>query len=203
MPPPSGLVSWWGGEGNANDPAGDASGVLYRGVTFAPGKVGQCFAFDGRNSGVNVPDVPALALTNSLTIEGWLLVPRAPSAPGMVLFRGDTRSGLDPYYLSVEPRAGTSGLLVFVVMGEDNSDTSITAPMPIGSWTHVAAILDVDTCAGSIGAMRLYTNTVLAAETNTTVRPLCRPGPGFPTRYRHRQPFQPARPIQLSFPWIH
>ena len=141
-------------------------------MTFAPGKVGACFAFDGRSSGINLPDVPALALTNSLTIECWLLVPRAPSVPGMVLFRGDTRSGLDPYYVSVEPRAGTSGLLNFLVCGEENSNAWVNAPMPLGTWTHVAATLAVDSCAGGSSRMTLYTNAVVAAETNTTVRRL-------------------------------
>jgi hypothetical protein len=165
--PPPGLVAWWRGEGTARDSAGEADGSLYRGVTFAAGKVGRCFSFDGISSGINVPDVPALALTNSLTIECWLFVPSAPLVPGMVLFRGDTRPGLDPYYVSVEPQAGTSGMLNFVVWNADNINTSISAPMPLGAWTHVAATLD--DCAG---LMRLYTNAVVAAETNTTIRPL-------------------------------
>ena len=84
-PPPAGLVSWWHGEGTADDSVGGASGTLYDGVTFAPGRVGQCFAFNGVSGGVNVPDIPALALTNSLTIECWLFVTNAPSVPGMVL----------------------------------------------------------------------------------------------------------------------
>ena len=31
VPAPSGLVSWWRGEGTATDSAGEADGVLYRG----------------------------------------------------------------------------------------------------------------------------------------------------------------------------
>jgi len=172
VPTPSGLVSWWRGEGTPSDSVGEADGVLYHGVKFATGKVGRCFVFDGISSGINVPDVPALALTKSLTIECWLLVPRAPSVPGMVLFRGDTRSGLDPYYLSVEPRPETSGLLNFVVCGEENVNAWINAPMPIAAWTHVAATLEMDNCAGGAGRMTLYTNGVVAAQTNTTVSPL-------------------------------
>ncbi len=167
VPAPSGLVAWWRGEGDAKDSAGRADGELHRRVKFAPGKVGQCFAFDGVSSGINVPDVPALALTNSLTIECWLLVNHPPTAPGMVLFRGDTRAGFDPYYISLEPEAETSGVLNFVVWGEDNINASATAPMPLDSWTHVVATLD--DCAG---LMRLYTNAVLATETKTTIRPL-------------------------------
>jgi hypothetical protein len=39
--PPSGLVSWWPGDGNANDIADANSGTLMGGATFAPGFVGQ------------------------------------------------------------------------------------------------------------------------------------------------------------------
>jgi hypothetical protein len=133
VPPPSGLVSWWPGEGTASDAVDGASGTLSGGATFAAGRVGQCFAFDGVGGGVNVPDVPALALTNSLTIECWLFVTNAPSVPGMVLFRGDTRSGLDPYYVSVEPRAGTSGVLNFIMWNQANATVYISSLMPTGA----------------------------------------------------------------------
>jgi len=189
VPPPAGLIAWWKGEGNANDSAGRADGVLYRGVTFAPGEVGQCFSFDGINSAVNVPDVPALALTNSLTIECWLFVTNGPTVPGMVLFRGDTRSGLDPYYLSVEPNGG-AGSLNFIVVAPSNTGTSVSTVMPLGAWTHVAATLD-----NATGLMRLYTNAVLAAQKITTLRPLgplnpgSRPGVGIGNHSSQPAPF--------------
>jgi hypothetical protein len=187
---PPGLVGWWRGEGNATDVVSGANGALYGSVTFASGKVGRCFAFDGINGGINLPDVPALALTGSLSIEGWLLVADVVSVSGMVIFRGDTRSGLDPYYVSVEPRPGTSGVLNFVVWGRDNMNASVTALMPIGTWIHVAATLD-----DANGLMRLYTNAVVAAETMTDVRPLrrldpqARPGIGIGNHSSQPGPF--------------
>src|SRR5262245_65255486 len=56
---PTGLVSWWRGEGNATDAQGVNHGTLVGGVTFAPGQVGQAFSFDGTGR-VNVPDAPVL-----------------------------------------------------------------------------------------------------------------------------------------------
>ena len=164
---PAGLVSWWRAEENAVDFIGGANGTPYGGVTFATGRVGQCFAFNGVNGAINVPDTPALALTNSLTIECWLLVTNAPSAPAMVLFRGDNRSGLDPYYLVVMPVTGTSATLNFVVINQANVSANVSSAMPMGGWTHVAATLDDAT-----GLMTLYTNGVVAAQLTTTVRPL-------------------------------
>jgi hypothetical protein len=172
--PPTGLVAWWRAEGNASDSVDGASGVIYDGVAFAPGRVGQAFAFNGTTGAINVPDAPALMLTNSLTVEGWLYVTNAPVAPGMVIFRGDTRSGLDPYYISVEPDGSPSGKLSFVIWGADNINAYISRPMPVGAWTHVAATLD-----GATGVMKLYTNAVPAGQITTSVRPLGPLDPAF------------------------
>ncbi|MGO8927272.1 MAG: hypothetical protein ACLQU3_10325, partial [Limisphaerales bacterium] len=46
VPPPEGLVSWWPGEGNANDIVGTNNGTLSGGVTFTNGEVGLAFNFD-------------------------------------------------------------------------------------------------------------------------------------------------------------
>jgi len=35
VPPPSGLISWWPGEGNANDIVGINNGTLMNGATYA------------------------------------------------------------------------------------------------------------------------------------------------------------------------
>src|SRR6266446_2601149 len=43
---PSGMVSWWPAEGDANDIQDGNDGTIQGTVTFAPGKVGQAFSFD-------------------------------------------------------------------------------------------------------------------------------------------------------------
>lgn len=47
--PPDGLVSWWPGDGNADDIVGVNNGKLIGGVEFTDGMVGQAFRFDGSN----------------------------------------------------------------------------------------------------------------------------------------------------------
>ena len=39
--PPTDLVSWWNGEGSANDLIGSLHGTLQNGTTFASGRVGE------------------------------------------------------------------------------------------------------------------------------------------------------------------
>src|SRR6266404_2043280 len=69
-PSPPGIVSWWPGDGNANDIVGGNNGTLVGGVTFAAGEVGQAFGFNGSDyaeaaasSSLNVPQI---------TIEAWI-----------------------------------------------------------------------------------------------------------------------------------
>ena len=48
---PSGMVSWWPGDGNADDIVDGSPGTLQGGATFAPGMVGQAFSFPGYSVG--------------------------------------------------------------------------------------------------------------------------------------------------------
>lgn len=167
---PSGLVSWWRAEGNASDAQNVANGTIYSAVNFVPGKAGLAFSFNGVNSAINIPDVPALALTNSISVEGWVYVTNAPSVTGMIIFRGDTRSGLDPYFMSVE----AGGLLKFAIINQANNSTDVRTTMPTGAWTHLAGTLD-----DSTGILTLYTNGVIADQKTTTIRPLGPLDPSF------------------------
>ncbi len=69
--PPSGLVSWWRGEGNALDHIGGNNGEFVNNVTFTNGRVGQGFLFDGVNSYMRVPHHPSLNFSNAVTVEFW------------------------------------------------------------------------------------------------------------------------------------
>jgi len=70
---PSGLVSLWPADGNPNDIIGSNGGTLMNGATFAPGKVGQAFSFDGVDDYVSVPSSSSLDITSGdFTIESWI-----------------------------------------------------------------------------------------------------------------------------------
>lgn len=165
--PMDGLIGLWSGEGNAVDSVAGHNGRLCN-VGFTEGVVGRAFSFapdnypNGTYTGVQIPDQPDFALTESLTIEAWV----RPRGNGYyIMFRGDHRPGLDPYALSMQ----ANHELRFQICGDGgNSDTTyINANIPYGVWTHVAAVLD-----GANGNMLLYTNGVLAAQAGTHVRPI-------------------------------
>lgn len=73
LAPPQGLVSWWPGDGNANDIWGGHDGILLNGTGFAEGMVGQAFCMNGpiQCGSIRVPDAEALKL-QQFTINAWV-----------------------------------------------------------------------------------------------------------------------------------
>jgi hypothetical protein len=163
--PTRGLIGLWSADGDGRDAIGGKDGRLQN-VRFVNGVSGQAFSFApdsypwGTYCGVQIQDQPAFALTRSLSVECWVR-PRGHSAY-MIFFRGDHRPGLDPYHLSMDGNQN----LEFGVCDEEGKDATVRVPVELGAWIHVAGVLD-----DASGAMKLYTNGVLAAETETTVRP--------------------------------
>jgi hypothetical protein len=69
--PPTGLVGWWRGEGDALDQVGPTSGSLIGDTTFGTGEAGQGFVFDGLGDAIDVGNPARLQLQN-FTIEAWI-----------------------------------------------------------------------------------------------------------------------------------
>jgi hypothetical protein len=161
---PAGLVSWWQAQNSAVDVMGLNNATLYNGATYAAGKVGQAFSFDGVNDRASVGDSASLKLTTSLTIEGWIKVNAFPTTnPGEIFYRGDDDHYIyGPYFLCTEP----DGTLQFGITPLTGGGSNLATPLTLGQLTHVAATLDDAT-----GLMTLYVNGVLAAQTTTDVRP--------------------------------
>ncbi len=156
------VVSYWTADNTALDSVGTNHGTLVNGTAFAAGQVGQAFSFDGVNDRVQIADLPSFQLTQSLSLEGWIKVNSLPATiEAMIFFRGDSRGGLDPYVLMLNP----SGQLQFRISSETAS-AIIQAPVSTGQFIHVAATLD-----DSTGLMSLYQNGVLAAQVTTAIRP--------------------------------
>jgi hypothetical protein len=128
--PPSGLVSWWPGDGNANDIVGVNDGTLQGNVTFAPGVVGQAFSFDG-NSYVDAPDFNLPVGNSSATISAWIKTTQTAdeyfigwgtnACPG----HAEITAGIDSNHLVLESCGGAA---------ETSSVINDEA------WHHIAAV---------------------------------------------------------------
>ena len=153
-PPPSGLVSWWPGERNANDAVGGNNGTLQGGVTFSPGVVGQAFNFNPTNGTVVVPDSSSLRITNQLTIEAWINARSVSGQPGLISKVG-IATGDHGYQLGL-----WDNRLVGLMNGPGQVwPAEVVASGPLvttGQWYHVVFTYDQS-------AMKLYVNGMPAA----------------------------------------
>jgi hypothetical protein len=172
---PSNAVSWWTANSTANDALGLNNATLTN-VTYTTGEVGKAFSFNGSNGWAALGDPSSLAFTQSFTIEGWIKVNGLPTGynGGSIMFRGDNRGGLDPYSLVILPNGDLQFLLTGAPGTATGGSATIEAPIPMGQFVHVAATLDDAT-----GAMVLYENGAVVAQTVTTTRPF---GPLDPTQ---------------------
>lgn len=151
LDPPAGMVSWWPGDGIAEDIRGINNGVLVNGTIFAEGKVGQAFLLDGVDDHVQIPAAEGLAVT-SVTVEAWIQ-PTVANQFQRVLINGSA------YDLFIDDNAR----LRFIINPESfgfgtGVDVGFPGPVQAGEWTHIAGTYDELTGVGSI-----YINGVLRA----------------------------------------
>ena len=158
--PPSGIVSWWPGDGNAQDIIGSNHGTLQGGATFTDGLVGEAFTLDGTDDFVGVGDVLDMG-TGSLTIDVWYKTPLSGAVMKLVN-KGLTGAGTPQnagYHLRLE-----NGSLTFIVADESGTDYTAHAPEPSPNlYQHVAEVLDRDT-----NEARLYVDGSLVGNTDVS-----------------------------------
>jgi hypothetical protein len=71
---PSGLVSWWAGEGNGNDAIGSNPATVNGGVSYSGGEAGQAFNFDGNSGSLMAPSSASLNVGTGpgFSVECWI-----------------------------------------------------------------------------------------------------------------------------------
>jgi hypothetical protein len=125
---PSGLVSWWTGDDNPFDRQGTNHGTLVNGATFAPGKVGKAFSFDGVAAMVTVPNNASLGMTAAYTFDAW--VNYMPNGTDQVIA---VRSNTDFSGHDIEIKLeGSSNNTLSVIHNRTNGGTlsSVNFPAP-------------------------------------------------------------------------
>jgi hypothetical protein len=140
---PAGLTAWWKADGNANDASGMYNATLGGDVSFAAGKVGQAFSFDGTQSPyVSLPAsaFPAQPSNLPFSFETWFQT----STGGVIL-------GQQPYapYAAAPQEyvpaiyVGTDGKLYVEMFYNGNTNPSVS-PVVVNDnqWHHVAATYD-------------------------------------------------------------
>jgi hypothetical protein len=140
--PPSELISWWSGDGNADDIQNVNNGTLQGDATFAAGMVGQAFSFDGVGDYVEAPENGSLDFNGSFSIDLWVkpngFLPDSSSSP--MVSKYDFSQGFPnvAYEFSLWP----DGRVQFVVTCDTTNMNRRTVPgvIPVGEFSHVAAV---------------------------------------------------------------
>lgn len=134
---PNNLVSWYQGEQNALDSRSNNHGTN-NGATFANGRVGQAFSFDGVDDYVATPDDNSLDITGDLTLEAWVRPAQIQAGEVTLIDKRDTANSNINYVLFLR-----NGELRFAsrtgggAFSENGSGVILTA----GVFTHVAATI--------------------------------------------------------------
>ena len=163
--PPPNLVSWWPGDGNANDIKDGNNGTLQNGATFAAGLVGQAFSFNGLNQFVSVPDSPNLdfGASSPITVDLWAF--RTATNPVMHLVgkRNDCSASSTEinYQMALNTVSGEG--LVFGSGFGNEAATGID--LPLNAWTFLAGTFDGTT-------WRLYVNGLLKTTAGGNLGPI-------------------------------
>jgi hypothetical protein len=166
-PPPSGLVSWWTGDGTAADLIGTNHGILNGGVVFASGQVRQAFRFDGTTGWVEVPPSDSFNPTGPFSVECWINGSPSQASPQSLIV--DKSHGFvdgTGWALQTAP-SGAGNAQFFYGLG------SVPTPFPVvttassvldDQWHHLAGVWT--------GAqLQLYQDGVLQDTLNQTTLP--------------------------------
>ena len=165
--PPANMISWWPGDGNANDIQGGSNGTLQGATTFVPGEVLQAFSFDGIVDYVLVPDNANQNTGAQITVDAWVLLPN-PFPPSVVtvpeIISKHTLNMNDGYRFETSnspPRSVFNALFIEITTTDGFFDLKVPDVITPGTWQHVAATYD-----GS--AIKLYVNGAEVGSTPAT-----------------------------------
>ena len=171
---PAGLISWWNADTNTLDVTG-LNPASSSGQTYAPGRFGQAFHFDGINQSVVAPGSASLDQWTQFTLEAWMKLDKtedvAGGAPGrMVINRvGNATDHVNfnqGYQFGFWDNARRL-VLNFSTNGQAwtgfATEAVLPASMPTNVWLHYAATYDHNAVTLYLNGVPLKTNVVGAA----------------------------------------
>lgn len=163
-PQPTGAISWWHGEDNVNDAVGGNYGVLLGGATFAPGKVGRAFSFNGSTAAVRIPDNPTLDVTTEFTFGAWVKPANIPTFPygSLILSKVGPLGNLNGYQMTVTNIGGVNKVWCGFNTGGNvwPQYTASGGSVTVGEWTFISCTYDHNTLAVYQNGEQVGTNVV-------------------------------------------
>ena len=152
--PPPNMVAWYPGDNNSRDIAGGNNGSLQNGTTFAPGKVGQAFSFDGADDQIVVRHNANQNGGTQITIDAWINLTSSLHGQPIAQKRSASNIGGYTFETTHSPFGPDNGLQwAIMISGSYHILQTPANVLTIGTFQHVAATYD--------GAMmRIYVDGV-------------------------------------------
>lgn len=142
--PPAGIVSWWPGNGDANDVVGSNNGT-FAANTYDVGKVGAAFKLNGTSDYV---DVGAGFNLDTLTLETWVYVDSATNTGDRRVISKDNYPASPRKLFALKSSSfantGNQGRPSFSVLIEGVGFDFVEGPTQLTTgWHHLAGVRDV------------------------------------------------------------
>ncbi len=180
--PSNGRVSCWKGENNANDSISTNNGTVQGGATYATGKVGQAFSFNGTSGHILVPDSSSLDVTTQFTMSAWVNPAALMAAPpfpgkGAIISKIGGGGGNNGYQYGIS-HDNTKISCQFNAQGEPWPGNQLVATVPGGislnTWTHIActynnANLTAYVNGAQVGTLAVGAKTVVNSASNLRI----------------------------------
>jgi hypothetical protein len=156
------LVHSWKADGDFTDTiaANDGSGI--GDTTFAPGRMGQAFAFDGTGDYVSVPDAASHHFAGSFTIDAWVSTTSTGGAIATYYDCAQSCVSNPPSFYQIRVSGGkASGTVRDGAAFGNFPGQTMTGGRSVndGSFHHVSLVRDVE-----VGMLSLYVDGLVAAE---------------------------------------
>lgn len=170
---PPGLIAWWQAEGNMLDSAGAHHGSGSASPTYAAGRFGQAFQFNGTDQSVAVPDVhPDLDSWTQFTLEAWINLDKTAdfelSAPGRMIF-SKVGNAADEVHFNQGYQFGpydnaTKIALAFNTNGQAwpgfVTVANLGTPLLTNTWYHLVGTYDHNAAKIYLNGVPLVTNVI-------------------------------------------
>jgi hypothetical protein len=132
------LLNYWPADDKPADAVGNDDLVLQNGVTFALGKFGDAFSFNGSDSAV-ATRAPSLPAQGSWTYTLWINVYSYPNGDATLFIDRTTNT------LGLISLKATGSSFEFQIRYDDGSGLagSVGGTIRTNTWTHLALVRDV------------------------------------------------------------
>lgn len=139
VPPPTDMVSWWPGDGNADDIVDGNHGMLENGATFAAGMVDQAFSFDGVDDYIFVGNPMDLNISSDITIDAWINPhDLGEGQVATILTKWPQTVATDSYVISIKKLGGVIKIIGGIGDGITPDSGLLGGEIPSNTWSHVA-----------------------------------------------------------------